>query len=130
MSLHLLYSLLHLRDINNSTTNKLLNPYSSFYSIFQQYFILYIMAKMVMHAEAQTFEISKLKVLLEKSWNPPEVTRIYENPEHNAITVSNLVQNWSISTQISYYYRNLAKWGTPNLLQQMLNKSQVYYWQK
>ena len=57
-------------------------------------------------------EISKLQNLLEKLWNPPEVTRIRVNLEHDAITVLNLVRNWSISTQISDSYRNLAKWGT------------------
>ena len=45
---------------------------------------------MVTHTEARTLEISKLKNL-EKLLNPPEVTRICENLEHDAITVSNLV---------------------------------------
>ena len=57
-------------------------------------------------------EISKPKNLLKKVWNPPEITRIRVNLEHDAITVLNLVRNWSISTQISYSCRNLAKWGT------------------
>ena len=50
------------------------------------------MMKMVTHTEARTFEISKHKNLLEKPWNPPEVTRS-EIIEHGAITVSNLVRN-------------------------------------
>ena len=48
---------------------------------------------MVTHTEARTFEISKLKNPLEKHRNPPEVTRICENLEHDTITVSNLVRN-------------------------------------
>ena len=48
---------------------------------------------MVTHTEAQTFEISKFKNLLEKPWNPPAVIRICENLELDAIAVSNLVQN-------------------------------------
>ena len=34
------------------------------------------MVKMVMQTEARSFEISKLKNLLENPLNPPEVTRI------------------------------------------------------
>ena len=45
------------------------------------------------HTEAQTVEISKLKNLLKKPRNPPEVTTICKNLEHDAITVSNLVRN-------------------------------------
>ena len=52
---------------------------------------------------------------------------INQNLEHGAFTVSNLVRNWSIATQIRYSCRNVANWGTPNLLQRMLNKSQVDY---
>ena len=48
---------------------------------------------MVTHTEDRTFENSKLENLLEKPRNPPEVTRICENLEHDAITVSNLVRN-------------------------------------
>ena len=56
---------------------------------------------------------------------------IHQNLKHDAITVSNLVQNWSISTKISYSCRNVANWGTASLLQQMLNKSQMSYkWNK
>ena len=61
------------------------------------------------NTEAWTFEILKLKNLLKKSWNPPESAKICENLEYDAITVSNLVQKWSISTQIIYYCLNLAK---------------------
>ena len=85
------------------------------------------MMKMVTNTEAQTFEISKLINLLEKPWNPPEVTRICKNLKHDAILISNLVQNWSISTQISYSWRNFAKLGTPNLLQRMSDKSEMDY---
>ena len=87
------------------------------------------MVKMVTHTEARTFEISKPKNF-EKPWDSPEVTRICENFKYDAITVLNLVGNLSISTQISYSWRNLAKWGTPNLLQQMSNKSEMNYWGK
>ena len=41
---------------------------------------------MLTHTEAQTFEISKFKNLLEKPWKPPEVTRICQNLKHDAIT--------------------------------------------
>ena len=83
---------------------------------------------MVTHIEARTFEISKFENLLEKPWNPPEVTRICENLEHDAITVSTLVQNRSISAQISYFWCNLAKQGISNLIQRMSNKSEMDYW--
>ena len=33
---------------------------------------------MVKHKKAQSFKISKLKNLLEKPWNPSQVTRIYD----------------------------------------------------
>ena len=45
---------------------------------------------MVTHAEAQTFEISKLKNLLEKPWNSPDITRICQNLKHNAITAQKM----------------------------------------
>ena len=45
---------------------------------------------MVTHMEAQTFEISKLKNLLEKPWNPPEVTRICQNLKHDTIIAQNM----------------------------------------
>ena len=48
--------------------------------------------KMVTHSKARSFEISKLKNLLKKPTNPPEVIRICENFEHDAITVSNLAR--------------------------------------
>ena len=38
--------------------------------------MFYTMVKMVMQTEARSFEISKLKNLLENPLNPPEVTRI------------------------------------------------------
>ena len=85
---------------------------------------------MVTHTEARTFKISKFENLLEKPWNPPGITRICENLEHDAITVSDLVRNWSISTQISYSWCNLAKQSTSNLIQRMSNKSEMDYWQK
>ena len=46
---------------------------------------------------------------------------IHQKLEHDAITVSNLARSWSISTQISYSCCKVANWGTPNLLQRMLN---------
>ena len=36
---------------------------------------------------------------------------IHQNNEQDAITVSNLVRNWNISTQISCSCRNVANWG-------------------
>ena len=38
--------------------------------------MFYTMVKMVMQTEARSFEISKLKTLLENPLNPPEVTGI------------------------------------------------------
>ena len=38
---------------------------------------------MVTHTKARTFEISKLKNLLEKPWNPPEVTRFCDPSSRN-----------------------------------------------
>ena len=52
---------------------------------------------------------------------------INQNLEHGAITVSNLIRNRSIATQISYSCRSVANWSTANLLQRMLIKSQIDY---
>ena len=38
---------------------------------------------MVTQTKARTFEISKLKNLLEKPWNPPEVTRFCDPSSRN-----------------------------------------------
>ena len=82
---------------------------------------------MATHTKARSFETSKLKNLLE---NPETLLRsldfvIHQNLQDNAITVSNLVRNLSISTQINCSCQNVANWGTPNLLQRVLNKSQM-----
>ena len=70
------------------------------------------------NGDAQRFEISKLKQL-GKLWNPPEVIKIWDpsNLEHNTITVSKLVQNWSTWTQISYSFRN-SKSASTNVKQE------------
>ena len=62
------------------------------------------MVKMVTHTKARSFEISKVKNFLE---NPETFLislefGIHHNLQHDAITVLNMVRNWSISTQISY----------------------------
>ena len=82
---------------------------------------------MVTHSETRTFDISKFKNLLEKPRNLSEVTRVCENHQYDAITVSNLVWYWSISTQISNSWSKLAKWVTLNLFQRMFQTIE-YIW--
>ena len=84
-----------------------------------------MMAKIVTHTKARSFEISKLKNL-ESLLRSLEFV-IQRNLEYDAITVANLVRNWSISTHISYSCRNVANWGTSNLLLLILNKNQMDY---
>ena len=87
------------------------------------------MVKMVIHIKAGSFEISKLKNLE----NPETLLRslefvIHQNLEHEAITKPSQFQTWfkiEVS-QISYSCRNVENRGTPNLLQRMLKKSQMY----
>ena len=52
--------------VNNSTTNKIINYYSNFMTVIR----IVQNGKKVMHAEAQSFEIPKLRNPLEKSSNP------------------------------------------------------------
>ena len=62
-----------------------------------------IMVKMVTHTKLEILKFQNFKTFK----NPETLPRslkfaIHQNLEHDAIAVSNLVQNWSISTQISY----------------------------
>ena len=57
---------------------------------------------MVKHTKAQSFKISKLKKLLEKPWNPPEVTRICNSSKSKTwfkIKVSQLKSSAPVKTQ-------------------------------
>ena len=79
--------------------------------------------KMVKHKKA--LEVLKFQNLKTSLKNPETLLRspqfvIHQNLQHHAITVSNLIRNWSISTQISCPCQNVTNWGTPNLLQQCL----------
>ena len=74
---------------------------------------------MVKPKKARSFKISKLK-------NPSEVTRICDllkcpAPRHHSFKLDSKLK----STQVSCPCQNISNWGTPNLLQLMLNKSQM-----
>ena len=64
---------------------------------------------MVTHTKLEVLKFQNLKTLK----NSETLLRslefvIHQNLEHDVITVSNLVENWSSSTQISYSCRDVA----------------------
>ena len=87
---------------------------------------------MVKHKKAESFKISKLKNLLEKPWNHSEITRISDPskspaPRHHSFKLD-LKLKYLNSDQSIWRFdpcQNVANWATPNLLQQMLNKSHL-----
>ena len=108
--------------INNSTTNKLGKSYNNFLTVHIGY-----KGENGDRKKALSFIISKVKNLLEKLWNPSVVTRIYDPskspaPRHHSFKFDSKI-TYLNSDQLSLSKH--SKLSTPNLLQLMLNKSQM-----
>ena len=100
--------------INNSTTDKLVKSYSNFHVVL--YWII-LNSSSYWIKWWKWWKFQNLKTLK----NPETLLRslkfvIHQNLESDAIKISKLVRNWSVSTQMTYSNRNVAKTRIDNVI--------------